>query len=74
MRAFPTLKRRNLAPGKPAPYYFPEGAAAVFSGAGAALSGVAPSRVRNGKNGVTSKGIFSAAVVIATGFVLINSS
>ena len=46
-----------------------------MSGGGAAFSGAAVfSRVRNGKKGVTSKGIFSDAAVIATGFVLINSN
>jgi hypothetical protein len=54
--------------------YLPVGAAAVFSGTGAAFSGAVPSLVRNGKKGVTSKGIFSAAVVMATGLVLISSS
>ena len=53
----------------------PDGVAAVFSGAGTVFSGTAaPNRVRNGKKGVTSNGIFSAAVVMATGLVLINSS
>ena len=56
--------------------YCPVRVAAVFSGTGAAFSGAAavPSLVRNGRKGVTSKGIFSAAVVMATGLVLINSS
>ncbi len=55
--------------------YCPDGAAAVFSGTGAALSGApVPSLVRNGKKGVTSKGIFSDAAVMDTGLVLINSS
>jgi hypothetical protein len=57
------------------PGYCPDGAAAVFSGTGAVFPGaVASSLVRNGKNGVTSKGIFSAAVVMAMGLVLISSS
>ena len=55
--------------------YCPDGAAAVLSGTGATFPGVALSnRVRNGKKGVTSNGIFSAAEVMATGLVLINSS
>src|ERR1019366_78020 len=65
-----TLKLCNLAFS-----YCPVGAAAVFSGTGAVFSGAAVlNRIRNGKKGVTSNGIFSAAVVMATGLVLINSS
>jgi hypothetical protein len=68
-RSVPTLASHSR---NPFSCYCPDGAAAVFSGA--AFSGVAPSLVRNGKNGVTSNGIFSAAEVTATGLVLINSN
>ena len=42
--------------------------------AGIVTGGLLPSRVRNGENGVTSNGIFSAAELSVTGLVLINSS
>ena len=52
--------------------------AEVFSGAfsgGFSETGVAvPNLVRNGKKGVTSKGIFSAGEFRATGLVLMSSS
>ena len=67
--------QRNLQPRNLAYSYRPVGAAPVFSGTGAVFSGPAvPSLVRNGKKGVTSKGILSAAAVMATGLVLISSS
>jgi len=51
----------------------PDGVAAL-SWTGPGFSGaVVLNRVRNGKNGVTSNGIFSDAVVKATALVLINS-
>src|SRR5258706_3133837 len=47
---------------------------AAFSGALSGTGAAVPSLTRNGKKGVTSNGIFSAAEFSATGFVLINSS
>ena len=64
-------ERRDFRAAAP---YWPDGdAAAVFSGVGGVVFSV-PNLVKNGKNGVTSNGIFSAAAVMATGFVLISSS
>src|SRR5882672_6869642 len=61
-------------------FYWLEGVACaevvsgVFSGALSETGVAVPILVRNGKKGVTSKGIFSAGELRATGLVLINSS
>jgi hypothetical protein len=52
--------------------YCPEGAAPVLSAVGTASP--LPILVKNGKKGVTSKGILSDSAVIAMGFVLIRAS